>query len=436
MANRYSKALFLMILCVVCLLIATTTNSHATETRGIKVVLKSGFKKSQSVPLYKGSYALLVGVSNYSAGWPLLESIPGEVDKVELFFKERGFHVTKVIDPDAVELKQSYENFIGSYGLEKENRLLFFFSGHGYTRQNGKKGYLVPVDAPDPGHDLKGFLKKSLGMNQVLSWARDIESKHALFLFDSCFSGTIFKQKSRITPPSHITRLTLEPVRQFITAGSAGEEVPANSTFTPAFIDALRYGLADLNKDQYVSATELGLYLQSKVPQHTEQNPQFGKISDYDLSRGDFIFMTDSTLNPSTAAVPPQTTDNSPPQRSNTPGQTENRPKKVSQGKPGKLDVKLAPVQPEGTLTVSCSPSGALIEITEFNEPYRDNMQIPAGSYTLNISKAGYQPMNRQIHIMENENYHLNILLRRSVKAQKPKKTQSGGGGLKQIESF
>ena len=70
------------------------------------------------------------------------------------------------------------------------------------------------------------------------------------------------------------SRMAELPVRQFITAGSAHETVPAQSIFTPVFVDALRYGLGDLTGDGYVTGQELGLYLQNKVPQHTNQTPQ------------------------------------------------------------------------------------------------------------------------------------------------------------------
>lgn len=257
---------------------------------GLLIKVKDGHN-TEKVDLYGGSHALLIGVSDYVAGWPSLESIPGELDGVEDILLKKGFTVDRISNPNSQQLYDAYLSFINKYGYEPRNRLLFFFSGHGYTRKNGKKGYIVPVDAPDPDKDEKGFLTKALGMNHILSWARDIEAKHVLFLFDSCFSGTIFKQRDRVKPPSHITRMTTLPVRQFITAGQAGESVPANSTFTPMFIDALRYGVADLNRDGYVSGTELGLFLQEKVPLHTRQNPQFGKIQDYDLSRGDFVFL-------------------------------------------------------------------------------------------------------------------------------------------------
>jgi hypothetical protein len=43
-----------------------------------------------------------------------------------------------------------------------------------------------------------------------------------------------------------------KPVRQFITAGSANEEVPARSTFTPDFVDAIADGDGDLFKEQFL----------------------------------------------------------------------------------------------------------------------------------------------------------------------------------------
>jgi len=258
---------------------------------GIAVRLKSPKGGEEKVELYGGSYALLIGAGNYRAGWPSLESIHGELDNVEDVLQQKGFTVVRVNDPDSRQLFEAFTNFINRYGYDSSNRLLFFYSGHGYTRKNGKKGYLVPVDAPVPEKDEKGFLTKALGMNHILSWSRDIEANHVLFLFDSCFSGTIFKLRDRAKVPPHISRLTALPVRQFITAGQAGESVPANSTFTPMFIDALKFGIADLNGDSYVSGTELGMFLQEKVPLHVNQSPQFGKIQDYDLSRGDFIFL-------------------------------------------------------------------------------------------------------------------------------------------------
>jgi hypothetical protein len=263
--------------------------SSASQTKGIKVVVKD--TSGRKVGLYKGSHALIIGISDYTAGWPKLESVPYEINRVEAALKKQGFHVVKVMNPTSDELNEAFEDFIDTYGFDEENRLLFFFSGHGHTRKRGKKGYLVPADAPDPRYDEKGFARKAIGMNQILTWSREIEAKHALFLFDSCFSGTVFKAKALPRIPPDISDVTSHPVRQFITAGSAGEEVPASSVFTPSFIRALQ-GDGDLDNDGYITGTEIGMYLHKKVLSYRKgQTPQYGKIKDPDLDEGDFVFV-------------------------------------------------------------------------------------------------------------------------------------------------
>jgi formylglycine-generating enzyme required for sulfatase activity len=261
--------------------------------------LDSGFvidlsPNNDNVLSYSGSYALLIGQTDYSY-WGDLNSIPSELNDVESVLKKQGFIVKRYSNLNSRDLSNTFKDFIDQYGLDKDNRLLFFYSGHGHSR--GDKGYIVPVDAPNPYSDDKGFVRKAIAMNQVVTWARNIESKHALFLFDSCFSGTVFKTKD-FSKPKQISLAMRLPVRQFITAGSANEKVPAKSTFTPAFVHALAYADGDINKDGYVTGMELGFYLWSEVPKHTDQIPQYGKIKDFNLSRGDFLFKVQKKSKP------------------------------------------------------------------------------------------------------------------------------------------
>jgi hypothetical protein len=198
-------------------------------TRGQQLI-EAQTDQGQSLKLYKSSHALLIGVSDYTAGWPDLTAVPEELRAVESVLKLHQFEVTSIADPSSIELETGIKEFINEYGYNSDSRLLIYFSGHGYSR--GQKGYLVPSDAPSPRKDKKGFLRKALPMSQILAWSRQMEAKHVLFLFDSCFSGTVFQARNLPQKPPHITRLTAEKVRQYITAGSAGEEVPAQSTKT------------------------------------------------------------------------------------------------------------------------------------------------------------------------------------------------------------
>ncbi len=290
-----SRQLTVSLILLVSFALLAASAHGARRSRGIGLV-PVRTEEGKKVNLYRGSHALLVGVSDYTAGWPDLESIPGELKQLEKALRRQGFSVKRVMNPNSRGMEKAFKDFINKHGFDPENRLLFFYSGHGYTRTIGKrkKGYLVPADAPDPNRDDRGFARKSISMSLINTWARDIEAKHALFLFDSCFSGTIFKTRA-LPNPRHITDKTSHPVRQFITAGSAGEEVPARSVFLPSFIRAIE-GDGDVDGDGYVTGTELGQYLHKTVLSYnTGQTPQFGKIRDPDLDEGDFVFLSPKT---------------------------------------------------------------------------------------------------------------------------------------------
>lgn len=268
------------------LILIMTCAGLQAQGKGLhREILQAKTQDGESLSLYTESHALLIGVSEYTH-WPRLDSIPAELDEVEDALIAQEFNVVRLNNPKGRELSNGVEDFINEYGLNPENRLLIYYSGHGHSI--GEKGFLLPADTPLP--EDKAFRRETVPMSRVMSWARDIEAKHVLFLFDSCFSGTVFK--SRELPKNrerYIRGATAEPVRQFITAGSADQAVPASSTFTPAFVNAIN-GEGDLNKDGYITGTELGVHLSQLVPQFVDQTPQYGKIKDYGLAQGDFVF--------------------------------------------------------------------------------------------------------------------------------------------------
>ncbi len=203
----------------------------------------------------------------------------------------QGFQVDVVANPGSLRLKQSIEDFVKRFGYNPDNRLVIYFAGHGWTRNNDL-GYLVPVDAPAVARadsDLE-FAKSALSMEQIMSWAKQMEAKHVLFIFDSCFSGAIFKVRSASPLPTYLQRKMNMPVRQFLTAGDVNEVVPATTLFTPLLIRALD-GAADFNHDGYVTGSELGEYLPQQIANYSSaQNPQYGKIRDPRLDEGDIVF--------------------------------------------------------------------------------------------------------------------------------------------------
>lgn len=229
------RRLFSHTLIILILLILIAGLSHAQQ-RGVSIV-KIKDTEGRDIGLYKESHALLIGVSNYTAGWPKLPGVKRDIEEVKDILQKHGFSVTVVSDPNHEALIKAFTDFINRYGLKPDNRLLFYFAGHGHTIKQAygeEMGYIIPTDAPNPNKDKEGFLSKAMDMQQIEVYAKRIQSKHALFLFDSCFSGSIFAL-SRAVPES-ITYKTNRPVRQFITSGSAEETVPDKSIFRDQFI--------------------------------------------------------------------------------------------------------------------------------------------------------------------------------------------------------
>ena len=223
---------------IVSLLTAFIVSSAVAQRGIVPVPIKNS--QGEQVLLYKESYALVVGVSAYEKGWPTLSGVLKDVELVKYALEEKDFHVITVINPSFDELRNAIEKFIHRYGQQEDNRLLFYFAGHGHTLKlsyGDEMGYFVPVNAPNPNRDKSGFLAKSLNMESIEVFAKQIQAKHALFLFDSCFSGSIFALSRAI--PANISYKTSEPVRQFVTAGSADETVPDESIFRDQFIRAI-----------------------------------------------------------------------------------------------------------------------------------------------------------------------------------------------------
>lgn len=265
--------------------------SLAHADRGIQISYKDNTGKQNSF-LYENSHALLIGASNYTNGWPVLPGVVKDVKLLKEGLEKQGFSVMVVMDPNRRELEDAFHLFITKYGRGKNNRLLIYFAGHGHTLKlayGEEMGYIVPVDAPNPNRDKDGFLDKALDMQQMEVYAKRIQSKHALFLFDSCFSGSLFALSRAV--PENINYKTQKPVRQFITAGSANETVPDESIFREQFLAALN-GEGDSDKDGYLTGVELGEFLQKTVVNYSKgsQHPQYGKIRNPHLDKGDFVF--------------------------------------------------------------------------------------------------------------------------------------------------
>ena len=267
----------------------STSSSYAVATsRGIRVVSKEG----KSLVLYKDYYALVVGISDYEQ-WPKLPNAVNDAKEVGEKLKEMGFEVTLVLDPTHREMVTALNEMVYVLGNHENRAVLFYYAGHGETEtlaDKTKMGYIIPKDCPLMKRDPMGFATHAVSMRDIESASMRIKAKHVIMFFDSCFSGSLFALVRAV--PHDISEKSALPVRQYITAGREDEQVPDKSMFKRCLLIGLE-GDADLTGDGYITGSEMGMYLSDKVINYTHrrQHPQYGKINNPDLDRGDFVFV-------------------------------------------------------------------------------------------------------------------------------------------------
>jgi hypothetical protein len=290
---------------------ALPMHSIVQSQRGLGVRINS--KNGQEIDLYNESHALVIGVRKYTNGWRELPGVEKDVEAVSAVLRNQGFQVKVALNPTSAQLNEALNTFVSDQGLQERNRLLFYFAGHGHTEElaDGRElGYIVPADAPLPGQNPQLFNRRAISMDDIEAKALRIRSKHALFIFDSCFSGSIFEVRGERYVPPEIESKTAAPVRMFITAGTKNQTVPDDSVFRLYFVRAFEEREGDLNRDGFITGEELGMYLAGRVTSDSRdtQTPRYGKIKNARLNLGDIVFALPGRTSPPPQVAPAQLT--------------------------------------------------------------------------------------------------------------------------------
>lgn len=258
---------------------------------GLSGVQSASAQLGKPEGLYYKSWAVVVGVEHYL----LAPSIPGalaDAKTVAQAFRQMGFdEVVEVYDKDASfrHLQQLLSDMLPRK-VGRMDRLMLFYVGHSGVTQDaeGKDlGYLVPSDAQ------VNNVAKSITFDQLKEFTRRLAAKHTLLILDTAVRGwetTAPQQLSlegRLSPEDDTERRAM----QVITAGDKGEvskRVGDASVFVKALLTGLQ-GAADLNKNGWLMASELGAYLEKEIPGVTQgqQHPISARLD----GDGDFILV-------------------------------------------------------------------------------------------------------------------------------------------------
>jgi hypothetical protein len=270
-------------------------------------------------PLRQGR-ALLIGNSVYrDRRWPQLLDIPPQLAALETGLKKHFEYVEVVQNLESEGLRQKINNFLRVHGNSSNARLFVYYAGHGYTElieeRNEYRGYITGIDTPWIDNTKQGYdaaRLRAISMMEIKAPLSEILAQHVLFAFDSCFAGTIFTSRTdsapRMLTPAVVERLLGKPSRDFLTAGSANEIVPAHSPFPELFLAALN-GEADRYNHGVISAADINAYLRDKLLQSRDVTltPQQGRLPDATFAQGEFLFRTTAVVAPpaATAVVAP-----------------------------------------------------------------------------------------------------------------------------------
>ena len=261
------------------------------------------------------SYALVIGIGDYKEV-SSLEAPYYDAVRVRDFLIETGDfdYVVTLTNAKATKekitklMEETFPNLV-----RKNDRFLFYFSGHGTQRLIGNVpfGYLVMQNS-----SLESY-GNMITMDEIQRWDDLIyNARHVLFVLDSCFSGLAGQQHKSL-----LTEIKLERLSQYshklITAGTAGEKSLASlrkwhgSLFTDSFLKGAS-GKADLSSKDYkadgiVSLMELMKYIGDRIDDETaKQSKRFlpskkikmsPQISDLQNNEGEFFFVTDKIKN-------------------------------------------------------------------------------------------------------------------------------------------
>ncbi len=237
--------------------------------------------QNDTVSVFKNSYALLIGIANYSYINHLNKTTIDAKDLHDTLAKN-GYQSTNMrLLTDEQANKAAINNELNwlarSAGVD--DTVVIFFSGHGMQQAGGFKPgeYLCPVEA-----DLNNLESSCISSEEFTNALRSIRSNRVVVFLDACHSGGVGETKEAESgvkaglSEQVFARLAKEQGRVIIGSCKADEvswelSHMRNGLFTHYLLEGLRGSAA--REDGSVPIMRLIDYVSEKVPQHRSQHP-------------------------------------------------------------------------------------------------------------------------------------------------------------------
>jgi len=171
-----------------------------------------------------------------------------------------------------------------SQEAKPQDIFLFYYAGHGVVTQDASKEfYLVPFDVTQLYGAEESLKQKGISAKELKAIASNILAQKQLYILDACQSaGALSAVASRgVVEEKAIAQLARSTGTHWLTASGSDQYATefdelGHGVFTYALLEALS-GKAD-SGDNKVTVNELKAYLESRVPEISEQykgSPQY-----------------------------------------------------------------------------------------------------------------------------------------------------------------
>jgi formylglycine-generating enzyme required for sulfatase activity/uncharacterized caspase-like protein len=227
--------------------------------------------------------ALLIGISEYQPG---LAPLPNAVRDVEAMQRVLVNPQMGAFTPENVKVLKNPQRQEMAYAIEdlytncqKGDLVLFYFSGHGITVDNGDFYFSTRNTEKNQG---KLRTASAVAARDVHAWMNNSKSKHLVVILDCCFSGAFGKGLS----PKDSGTIDLEHKlggegRAILTASTSTQYAFESdgldlSIYTHYLVEGIEKGAADIDGDGLISVDELHGFAKSKVQEASPaMTPEF-----------------------------------------------------------------------------------------------------------------------------------------------------------------
>ncbi len=243
-------------------------------------------KSSEKTDEIKGrNFLFVIGIDQYKDFPRLYNAVKDARDFLELMTTRFQFgkeDTVTLFDEEATAANIFKQLMELTQKAGPQDSLLIYFSGHGEYDQVLDKGFWIPYD----GKNDEPW--SNMDFSRIKDYIKPIKSLHTFIIADSCYSGTLFSERSKAEKP--LPRDYFIPSRYLLTAGRNEVVSDGKPGDNSPFADSLMWHLRN-DPGPQISVVDLCEAVKKDVMSNVEQVPRFGSVHGIGDRGGMFYFM-------------------------------------------------------------------------------------------------------------------------------------------------